>query len=236
MIGFKFHYWTVVRKAPDKKYEKMWYCVCDCSPDEEKIVYERHLKSGNSKSCGCLKDEVHRKRLRKYNKYDLTGEFGLGYTVKNEKFYFDLEDYDKIKDEYWMLHNGYIITRKRVKNGKSIITKMHTHVLNTNAEVDHINKIKHDNRKENLRTCAHIDNSRNVGIKKNNTSGIIGVSYISRERKKRWYAYININYKMKSLGYYSTKEEAIKVRLEAEKKYFGEFAPQQHLFEQYNIA
>ena len=31
-------------------------------------------------------------------------------------------------------------------------------------------------------------------------------------------------------------EDAIKARLEAEKKYFGEFAPQRHLFEQYGIT
>lgn len=32
-----------------------------------------------------------------------------------------------------------------------------------------------------------------------------------------------------------TKEGAIKLRLEAEKKYFSEFAPQKYLFEQYGI-
>lgn len=38
------------------------------------------------------------------------------------------------------------------------------------------------------------------------------------------------------LGRYSNKEDAIKARLEAEIKYFGEFAPQRHLFEQYGIG
>jgi len=38
------------------------------------------------------------------------------------------------------------------------------------------------------------------------------------------------------LGVHSDKEEAIKIRLKAELKYFGlEFAPQRHLFEQYGI-
>lgn len=39
----------------------------------------------------------------------------------------------------------------------------------------------------------------------------------------------------KNLGRYSTEEEALIVRLKAEKKYFGEFAPQRDLFEQYDI-
>ena len=40
----------------------------------------------------------------------------------------------------------------------------------------------------------------------------------------------------KYLGCFSDKEIAIKVRLEAEAKYFGDFAPQRHLFEQYGIT
>ena len=36
--------------------------------------------------------------FKKYNTYDLSGEYGIGYTSKGEEFYFDLDDYDKIKD------------------------------------------------------------------------------------------------------------------------------------------
>ena len=32
------------------------------------------------------------------------------------------------------------------------------------------------------------------------------------------------------------KDDAIKARLEAEAKYYGEFAPQRHLFKEYNIS
>lgn len=39
-----------------------------------------------------------------------------------------------------------------------------------------------------------------------------------------------------NLGIYSNFEEAVKVRLEAEKKYYGEFAPHRDLFEKYNIS
>jgi len=37
------------------------------------------------------------------------------------------------------------------------------------------------------------------------------------------------------IGLFDNKDDAIKARLKAEKKYFGEFAPQRHLFEQYEI-
>lgn len=37
------------------------------------------------------------------------------------------------------------------------------------------------------------------------------------------------------LGTFTLKEDATKARLAAEAKYFGEFAPQKHLFEEYGI-
>ena len=48
-------------------------------------------------------------------------------------------------------------------------------------------------------------------------------------------ARIVLNKKDIYLGRYSNKEDAMKARFEAEIKYFGEFAPQRHLFEQYGI-
>ena len=41
----------------------------------------------------------------KTNVYDLTGDFGVGYTLNtNEEFYFDLENYNLIKDYGWYKH------------------------------------------------------------------------------------------------------------------------------------
>ena len=37
------------------------------------------------------------------------------------------------------------------------------------------------------------------------------------------------------LGHFDNKDDAIRARLNAEVKYFGEFAPQKHLYEQYGI-
>ena len=71
------------------------------------------MKHGHTKSCGCLNNEKRSllgKNSKKYNKYNLNGEYGIGWTSNtNEEFYFDLEDYDKIKDYCWFLDNrGYI--------------------------------------------------------------------------------------------------------------------------------
>ena len=52
----------------------------------------------------------------------------------------------------------------------------------------------------------------------------------------KWVARVNINKKQTDVYRGDSKEEAIKARLQAEKEYYGEFAPQQHLYKQYGIA
>ena len=67
----------------------------------------------------------------------------------------------------------------------------------------------------------------------NNTSEIIGVNW--REDQQRWIARITLDYIRKNLGSFVKKEDAIIARLKAEKEFFGEFAPQKHLFDKYHI-
>lgn len=69
---------------------------------------------------------------------------------------------------------------------------------------------------------------------KRNTSGVIGVCMPSKQ--KQWLATICVNKKNVCLGYFDNKEEAIKARLQAEYKYYGKFAKQAYLFEQYGIG
>ena len=42
-----------------------WLCICDCG--KEKIVYGYHLKSGATKSCGCLQKEMSSAANKKTN-------------------------------------------------------------------------------------------------------------------------------------------------------------------------
>lgn len=67
-----------------------------------------------------------------------------------------------------------------------------------------------------------------------NTSGIIGVSY--SKDQNNWRAYISIDKKRIELGRSKDKTKAIKKRLQFEYDYFGNDAPQIHLFEEYGIG
>jgi hypothetical protein len=72
--------------------------------------------------------------------------------------------------------------------------------------IDHINRIKDDNRPENLRLATPSQNRQNISMQSNNKSGIKGV-WLHAQTKK-WCASIVANKKSKHLGSFLTKEEA----------------------------
>ena len=74
------------------------------------------------------------------------------------------------------------------------------------GQIDHINRIRTDNRIENLRDVLGNENHLNCGLRKDNTSGFKGVSYAKRENK--WRAYLRVNGKLKHLGFFETPELA----------------------------
>ena len=73
-----------------------------------------------------------------------------------------------------------------------------------------------------------------IAFKPNTSSGVNGV-YWDKCRSK-WAVQIAYNGNKYSLGRYSEKDDAIIARLLAEKKYYGDSAPQSYLFEKYNIT
>ena len=87
--------------------------------------------------------------------------------------------------------------------------------------VDHIDRNRTNNHISNLRRATNTENSQNASMKSTNTSGVIGVSFSSSRNK--WVAQIVVNGLCKGLGRFASKEDAIRVRQEAEVLYFGEF-------------
>ncbi len=227
-IGDRFGRLVTMYKIPYDKKNKKWHCKCDCGNFVD--VFSGNLLKGDTISCKCYAKEIH----KKYNQYDLSGEYGIGYASNGGEFYFDLEDYDKIKEFCWMIsiNDGYVVTNTP---GANTLLKMHRLLLNVYDKriVDHESRIKTDNRKSNLRIATNSQNSMNSSLSIINTSGFTGISWC--ESRGKWETYLKINGEQKHLGRFFDLETAIKVRLSAEKKFFGEFAPQKYLFEKYNI-
>lgn len=81
--------------------------------------------------------------------------------------------------------------------------------------IDHINGDPADNRPENLRDVSHRINHQNQNPRKNNTSGVIGVSF--NKRLQKWQASITINYRNIHIGFFEEKSDAIEARQLAQK-------------------
>lgn len=219
----------VVKSFVDKNYSHKESKIINIDGD----IYNNHVDNLEIQS--------------KKNRYEIIDNYVIGYTMKNEKFYFDLEDFDMVKKYHWYLKDGkYIVTNatndknKKIRYLHLIIMGKYHDLSDNKTQVDHIiSKNKTDNRKSNLRICTSAQNNMNRGIGKLNTSGIIGVRCCYNTTKKKgiteyWRAQIVNNRKYISKQF-KTMNEAIKWRLQKELELFGEFAPQRHMFEKYNI-
>lgn len=75
-------------------------------------------------------------------------------------------------------------------------------------EVDHKNQVKNDDRWDNLRLADRPQNGANIGLRTNNTSGRIGVTW--DKARSKWRAQANIDGRMVNLGRHETIEAASK--------------------------
>lgn len=139
------------------------------------------------------------------------------------KVLLDNEDYEKISNEFnnlkWCISKNRkgLYAQKRVNN-KNVY--LHRYIMNNpDGIVDHINNNTLDNRKCNLRITNNANNLRNGTIRKNNKTGIKGISY--DKNRNKYVATIKVNYKTIYLGRYKTLEEAKQVRKNAEIKYWA---------------
>lgn len=85
-------------------------------------------------------------------------------------------------------------------------------------DIDHINRVRTDNRLVNIRLATRGENCQNRKTRADNSSGITGIGW--HKRDKKWHAYIGKGKKIKYLGYFDALEDAIAARKEAEKLYF----------------
>lgn len=223
----KFGRLKIIERAEDFCYpngrkETRWICKCDCG----NIVTVRSymLKQGYTKSCGCLSKEITTeigKRNKRYNCFEFKEDYVIGYTRKGERFYIDLEDYEKIKDICWSYSGNYVIGKE---DGKHI--RLHRLIMNLSSEdkrvVDHINHNTLDNRKSNLRIVNRSQNAMNRVVRANNKSGVPGVYY--RKQESLWIANVMVNKKRVIVGRFKNFEDAVVARKEAEDKYYNEYS------------
>ena len=90
------------------------------------------------------------------------------------------------------------------------------------CEIDHINRIRTDNRIKNLRPADANENRANATIRRDNKSGTKGVSWNSR--KGRWYASICFRGVRRFVGSFEILSDAEAVMVRVRKEVHGEFS------------
>lgn len=141
--------------------------------------------------------------------------------IKNKYAKVDDDMYEELARYKWGISGKYP-SRKVDLEGKNTYMSMHDHILGkkNGYEIDHINRDKLDNRKDNLRYATVSQNSINKAPSINNTSGIKGVT----KKRGKWQAQINKDGKCVYLGTFKEKEDAASAYNVAAKAMFGDFA------------
>lgn len=85
------------------------------------------------------------------------------------------------------------------------------------ADLDHVNHDRADNRPSNLRDVDHQTNHRNQNRRKNNTSGVMGVYW--QKNRKTWNATIFVDGVSIHQGAFQTYDAAVSARRAAEREY-----------------
>lgn len=210
LTGKKFGRLTVI-KPTDKRIDNdvIWECECDCGKCAE--VKTSNLNNGKTRSCGCLRDEMRRKRAK-----DLTGKkFGMLTAIEpTDKRYNGTSVIWKCECDCGNIceATSYVLTHGTKRSCGCLVKTRKP----TNVEINALNNFIRDSSVEG----TQIHKIRNPEkLRKNNTSGCTGVFL----KSGRWVAEIKFKRKTYYLGSYEKKEDAIRARRGAEAQIYGQF-------------
>lgn len=136
---------------------------------------------------------------------------------------------EKCKKFHWGINacksnNGDYVNYYGYNNKAGLL---HRHLTNCpkGMTADHIDGDIFNTRQSNLRVCTQRQNGKNRKDNKNNKSGHKGVCRIRYPSGiYKWKAAIKVDYIQHNLGFFDDYDEAVRVREEAELKYFGEYS------------
>ena len=163
-----------------------------CGKEFEAIT--AHIKSGNTRSCGCRAGFV---------------THGLSHNQFYKTWKNMMERCNNLKNKHYQSYGGRGIS---VCTDWQDLANFVSWAEETYIEGMTMDRINNDGNYEptNIRWADKTTQALNRRMKSINTSGYTGVSYL--KTKNKWTANIGINNKLKHLGQFSTIEEAVLAR------------------------
>lgn len=117
LIGKRFEKLVVIERVINEKNKVMWKCKCDCG--NETIVRPDSLKSGHTRSCGCLQKEIVKKRG--LDEENMIGQRFGKLTVLS----CDYKRTEEGKGSYWFCKcdcgtSNHSVSKKSLKMGRTV--------------------------------------------------------------------------------------------------------------------
>lgn len=220
LVGQVYTRLTVVSlsdKPASKSEGKIYVCQCQCGEVLE--VFTRRLRSGNTKSCGCLNRELTAARNTKH---------GKRYHPLYDAWKSMVARCTNIKDSNYEFYGGRGITVYPNWLGENGLDNFITD-MPERPEGTSLDRINNDLGyfPDNVRwTTKEMQSFNRRGWSKD-PNNRTGVSKVTKNGvwKGRWQATIQFEGKRKQLGVFDTQQDAIDAREAAEMEIYGQLKP-----------
>lgn len=200
LVGQRFGRLTVMAELPKQGSSPRWSCLCDCG--NTKIATTIVLRRGDCKSCGCLHREYLTDRHAKTDT-DIAGKrFGKLVALRKIKI-------EGKKSIMWLCKCE---CGKQIPVAASELKRGHVRSCGCLSS-DHINSW--------FEAGTNVPALMANTVSSRNTSGTKGVHFDSS--RKMWCAEIMFQGKRYRLGRRVDKQDAIRLRKEAEERLHGDF-------------
>lgn len=199
MIGTKFNRLTVCGDAEKHGRRYVVLCTCDCGQQTRVDTFK--LRSGHTRSCGCLQREIMQAKQTKHGLY-FDPEFRTWSNMKK-----------RCDEPRWQEWYGHVKICDRWRNSYEDFLADVGRRPSDKHSLDRIDPAK-GYEPGNVRWATRATQARNTKNHKTNKTGIRGVSW--SQSKNKWRCAIYVNNRQKHLGYFDDIAQAALARKMAE--------------------